>query len=497
MRYRTALLFLTLAAFGLRAYCLGRQSFWLDEVDAIAMAGEPLAAQARKLAAIGENGPLYFVLFKGWIALAGTTEVGARFLSCLASTVAVPLVGGVTRRLTGDRRVALAAAALAAGSPYYVWYAQDAKMYPLYAALALAAQLALLAAFDLTPCPSPTGEGSLVGEAVGRKPGQVRGRLRAATIWTAYVVASSLALYVHLFAALQIAANTAAGVVLARRGRRGWMGLGVATAVLVLPYVPLAAWQAPVLLRGADVGYRPVALRDMVVSLGEQLTWHLNPAPDRRLLLVLLAALAVGAWRLAGNRSAGVVVLGCWLFVPLVLLYVVQFTVPVFRDRYLIPLLAPLLVLLAGAVTLGPWMWRLPLVVFVVGSWGYGLAHRPPNPDFRAAAQLVREQLRPGERVGFLAEYAERPFAFYYRRGGGRYEKAALPYTNYPGMSEQEGLTAVARGLRGGEGLWVVRFEDWLWDGRDLTTQFLQNRGATRTLTRELNGVSVTRWQVP
>ena len=84
-----------------------------------------------------------------------------------------------------------------------------------------------------------------------------------------------------------------------------------------------------------------------------------------------------------------------------------------------------------------------------------------------------------------------------YRKDGSRYEKAPLPYTNYPGMSETEGLTAVARGLRSGEGLWIVRFEDWLWDGRDLTTQFLTNRGARRTLLRTFDGVTVTRWEVP
>jgi mannosyltransferase len=127
VRFRTAVLFFTLAAFALRAYGLHHKSFWLDEVDAISMAGEPIARQLRKLAAIGENGPLYFLLFKGWIALAGTGEYAARMLSCLASTVAVPLIATLAKRLTRDPRVALAAALLAGGSPFYVWYAQDAK----------------------------------------------------------------------------------------------------------------------------------------------------------------------------------------------------------------------------------------------------------------------------------------------------------------------------------------------------------------------------------
>src|SRR5436190_14419818 len=137
VRFRAALALLTLAGFALRVYGLGRQSFWLDEVDAITMAGEPVWAHLRKLSAAGENGPLYFLLFKGWIGLAGTSEFGARYLSALCSTAAIPLLGALTYRLLGDAPAAVCAALLAAAAPYYVWYGQDAKMYPLFAVLAL------------------------------------------------------------------------------------------------------------------------------------------------------------------------------------------------------------------------------------------------------------------------------------------------------------------------------------------------------------------------
>jgi len=487
-----ALVLLTLLAFALRVYGLGNQSLWLDEVDAIAMAGDPVTSQLRKLVAIGENGPLYFLIFKGWIGLAGASEFGARYLSCLASTLAVPLLGVLTLRLTRSASAAFGAAALGATSPYYVWFGQDAKMYPLYAALAIGAQYALLR-------------------------GCAAGGWRW---WAAYVASSSLALYIHIFAALQIPANTLAGIVMLSRarhgdqsrhapgsvGRRQWLGFGMATALLVVPYVPLAAWQAPVLFRGANVGYRPTSLPSMLIALGEQLTWHLNPAPDRYLLLPLLGIALVGLWRLWRRQSHAAGMVMIWLVVPVLLIFLVQFTVPVFRDRYLIPLLVPLLIMFASALVGGPGHVGIVAALFLAGGWAYSLAHRPPNPDYRAAAALVRQSIRAGERVGFLAEYTERPFAFYYAKPASqagqadraeRYDKAVLPYTNFPGMTEQDGLVAVARGLRGGEGLWIMRFEDWLWDARDLTTQYLRNRGAQRTLYREYDGVSVSRWEVP
>ena len=461
---------MTLAGFGLRGFGLERQSFWLDEVDAIAMASEPVGQQLRKLGAVGENGPLYFILFKGWIALAGTSEFGARYLSCLASTLAIPLIACLAYRLTRETRVSVAAAALAAGSPFYVWYAQDAKMYPHFAALALAAQYALLRALS-------------------------RG---GALWWVGYVAASSLALYVHLFAALQIAANTVVGLVWLLRSHARWRAFTAATAALVLPYLPLAVWQAPVLLGGARVGYSPTPLSAMLVGLGEQLTWHASPAPSRWLLIPLGAALLVGLWRGIQRGGPAGETLAVWLAVPLALVLALQFTVPVFRDRYLIPLVAPVLILLARAITARPLALGATVAVFVGAGWVYGLAHRPQNPDYRSAAAFLRDALRPGERIGYLAEYAERPFGHYFRQlPGPPAEKAMLPYTNYPTMSEPDGLVAVARALRGGETLWLVRWEEWFWDSRDLTGRYLRNRGARQTLERDFGGVRVSRWEVP
>jgi len=541
VRFRAALLVITLGAFALRTYGLGAQSFWLDEVDAITLASSPLLEQLHKLSSIGENGPLYFVLFKGWLAAAGTSEFGARYLSTLASTAAVPLAGALAYRLLADAPVALLTALLAATSPYYVWYAQDAKMYPLFALLALAAQYCFLRGWGL---PFVSQRSPAAPNAAGQ-PGEHGSPTRRASPawWAGYVICSSLALYVHLFAVLQIAAGTLAGLWLWRWAPRsaGRWGFALATFVLIAPYLPLAAWEAPVLLRGANVGYAPASLKTIAIALLEQLTWHLNPPPDRRWLIVLGALGLWGLWRstqlvpvqatglvrhslvdslavpntssetargraAAGSRLPAPGVLVLWLLVPVAGTLALQRTVPVFRDRYLIPLLAPWLVLLACAARPptarragGALAQSLSLLSagFVAAGFGYGLAHRPPNPDFRAAAGLIREAIRPGDEVGFLAEYAQRPFDFYYHQAPGDYVKVALPYTNYPDLSERDGLLAVARSLRGGRRLWVVRFEPWLWDSRGLVDQYLANRGATASLRRDFNGVSVTLYELP
>jgi hypothetical protein len=205
-------------------------------------------------------------------------------------------------------------------------------------------------------------------------------------------------------------------------------------------------------------------------------------------------------------------VLLAWLLVPFAGTLALQGRVPVFRDRYLIPLLVPFLVLVAaglrgllatherGYAGGGPrglvparWLGGALLASYLVAASGYALLHRPPNADFRGAAVLVRSLAGPDDQIGFLAGYAERPFAHYY---GMPYRRVALPYTNYPGMTEQDGLLEVARAMRWSRYLWVVRWEDWMWDSRDLAGQWLTVR-ATVVLERRLaGGVTVTRYEL-
>jgi mannosyltransferase len=140
--YLVAILFLTLAAFAVRAVSLEAQSLWRDEVDAMRFAMAPLDEVLSKFARNGWNGPLYFLLLRGWIGLTGTSEYAMRFFSLFFGVLCVPLIYVLGRRLF-DRRTGLIAALLVTASPYLTWYGQEVKMYTLVPALALLAIYAL------------------------------------------------------------------------------------------------------------------------------------------------------------------------------------------------------------------------------------------------------------------------------------------------------------------------------------------------------------------
>ena len=90
----------------------------------------------------GQNGPLFFIALRPWLAAAGHSELALRFPSVLAGALSIPLLYVLVARLAG-RRVALVAALLMATAPYGVWYGQEAKMYALLTVLVPATLLAI------------------------------------------------------------------------------------------------------------------------------------------------------------------------------------------------------------------------------------------------------------------------------------------------------------------------------------------------------------------
>ena len=134
---------LILLGAGLRLVQLGQESLWFDEAWTALFAQQRGAALREIL--WNQPFPFYYLLMSGWTTLAGWSEVALRLLSALAGIVSIPLLYRLVAALF-TRRDAKVAALLLAVSPLHVWYSQEARMYALAAALALAANLAFLVA---------------------------------------------------------------------------------------------------------------------------------------------------------------------------------------------------------------------------------------------------------------------------------------------------------------------------------------------------------------
>ncbi len=505
--YLAILSLLTLVGFGLRAVSLDAQSLWRDEVDALCYAfefphlifqaiapetvgdlrtpcacppppvilsPEPDGHTLRRLSQaldgmIRQNGPLYFVLLRGWVALTGISEYGMRFFSLLFGVLGIPLTYVVGRRWF-DRRVGLLAALLVTVSPYLIWYAQEVKMYALVLALALTALYSLRRALE--------GEGRW---------------------WAVQVVTTSLAFYSHVLAALLIPVQMLLFLIWWPRTRQRWMGASISLACLTLPYLPLVLWQARQVLQVRETGFYHYGLGQMVEILLNG--WSLGVTSQGWPWGALLMA-ALMTWGLVSRwlfpspyaRSAegrGHVAAIAWLVAPLLGVWLISQRQPLFTDRYLI-WSAPAFFLLVALGLASIWhrgrmgrratMLILGILLAFNGVNLWYQAATTIKSDFRAAAAHIANSYSRDELIIFQIPHSRYTFDYYfpddlpYHWADGLYTNHQMPDGSYR-MSEASAGRNLAATTAGYDVFWLVATETTMWDERGLVQAWLASSG--------------------
>ncbi len=481
-------------AFGLRIYRLGFQSLWRDEVDTLRFATRALPDLLATFRQPGENGPLFFLALRPWVAVAGQSEFSLRFPSALAGALAVAVTYALARRLAG-RRTALVIGLLMATGPYLVWYGQEAKMY---AALTALVSLSLL----------------LTWEAC-RRGGWWR--------WVLLYAVTSLGFYFHLLAALVVPVQAVWFLILLRSRRRSGdrQGARVETSrrdvstdraavvylvLLVLPYLPLAWWEAQIWLSPTfQTGHPFVLLPDIYRVLAADFSRGVLPGKEPLSLVPFMLALVSGVafglpnTGLPVHWSASLSNTGLWLtwlLLPPLAVYGISLGMPIFLDRYLIWVMPAFLALVGIGVTGLARIWR-PLGWTLLGvilafnlADVWAQAHQPFKADFRAAAQFVAAHQQPGDLLIFQIPYNRYTFSYYF---GQDFRWLDGPYTN-GGMNETALAATMADGTAGAPAAWLIASEVPMWDERDLAEAWLVAHGAV-TDRADFTRVSVTRYQ--
>ena len=353
-----------------------RYSFWFDEVYTAELVRVPwddlVEAVVRgegTIPYLGDappsyNGP-YYAAAHLWLALTGLApdEWGLRLLSLVAMVAAVAVftlaVGRVARPPVG-----LVAGLVVATNPFVVEYSAEARGYGLALLGTAVAALGLQKWLDDRP--------------------------RALLLYGLGAAAAGLA---HWFALLVPAGFAVAAVSL--RGRR---------AVPVLVATAAAAVPALVLVGVAVVNGVGASGAEWIADVGLAVprlllrSWASERLP---LALVTLAAALVGV--VAGRRHHDARVVGvAWVGVPVVAVSIVELLHPVYVDRYLLPAVVGLAVLVALGVTSLPGRARPAAVaVVLVVSLGVtvGAVGQGPKEDVRRAVAALASVHRPGEAV--------------------------------------------------------------------------------------------------
>ena len=199
-----------------RIWTLGEKNIWIDEAASWTEATSSISRMLNSVAG-DVHPPLYYLLLKGWIAIAGDSAIAMRTPSVLSGVVIVLLSWFLAGRWLTPRFRVMTVLWLAV-SPHLVFFAQEARMYAPATAAVLAAALAYRRWLES----GFTRRGALI----------------------AFTLSMIVALYLHYFTALFLVALwihlLLAG---ARRGWRDWVLAHVAMILAYLPWLSVAADQ--------------------------------------------------------------------------------------------------------------------------------------------------------------------------------------------------------------------------------------------------------------
>jgi len=412
--HRWVLLILILLAFARGAWALGTKSLWWDESLSLYRARQDLAGvlsnqtvltdNTQELVTVDNHPPLYFLVLWGAMRLAGKTEFALRFPSLVCAVLVVPLLY-VTGKRVGGRRTALAAAALGAVSPMYLWYSQEARAYTMLAFLGLLSFYLFLRAFW-----SDDGEGPE--------------RWRPWPI-AAYIVTSIALVFTHYLGALLVGYELLVLAIVFTRRRAAMLTIAILLAAISLPlvYVWLNRPEAT-----AKVGFHFIPLlsllRDLLNSFSLGLSVDVQHWYVLAIDLAFLALLAVGVVWLVGGRSphaasrrrSGWLVVG-YLLVPVALTYLLSYVRPVYMNSRHLILVTPAFYLLTGAGIAAISYWSpagsrrvvpsllaLAACLVLLSGIGYSTYNYFADPAYdkdqhRDWGAYLREHVRPGDVV--------------------------------------------------------------------------------------------------
>jgi len=347
--------------------------FWIDEGLSVGIADRPLTDIPGVMRQDGSP-PLYYVLLHGWMRIAGNSEPGARTLSLLFATLAIPVSFWAAQALFG-RRAGWIAAVLAATNPFMTQYAQEARMYALVALLGTIACACLARALIAS-----TSERERRSWAIGS------------------AVALAAMFYTHNWCLFFAMAWGATWLVLLWRAdaatrptllRAGLIAFGGAI-LLWLPWVPTFVYQ--VAHTGAPWSQSPSV--SALLGVPGQLLGTVAQG-----VLALTAGAGVGALLTRGEQARARVALILLAVgaATVLIAWLVSQASPAWANRYLAVGLGPLLLAASGGLA---YAGRLGLAgLLIVALMGIGDGAPSQKSNVRDVAQAITPSLSRGDLV--------------------------------------------------------------------------------------------------
>lgn len=385
---------LTLAAAILRISFLGSKSLWFDEGATASVVALPFSSLLKFLMHHQMNMFLYYLLLHGWTLIAGSSEFMLRLPSALFGVATISLVYVLGAEL-GHRRAGLVAALMLTVNTTSIEYAQSARSYSMYVALATLASIAFVRSVK---------RGSVVS-------------------FVSYIGSGTFSVYTHLFAIWALPSQWLS-LFLFRPDRK--KAIGVTICMLTISVLSVPAF---IFAISGDHGNVAWVSRTSLHSLMELFFTFAGKFDGRTTtlmtvltvlltMLYLIGVVSAVVWRQRDDSPAlGYLLLSICL--PVVLTAVISFVKPLFVPRYLLAGL-PLFALLAaiGFQRLRPAF--AIAMVFAISilslAQDYSYYRAPSIEDWRGMVDYLAKHSRPGDALLIFPAWETAPVDYYVSR---------------------------------------------------------------------------------
>jgi hypothetical protein len=517
-RHAIALVAVVLLGLSLRLCEIGAKSLWFDETFSVWLSRQSVAGIFDVLIQQDDtNPPLYALLLKYWLYL-GSSEAVVRLLSALCSTVNIPVMYLLGRRVA-NRQLGLLAALILAVAPFHVRFAQEARMYAL---LSLAVTLSLYFLARLLSDPQaasfPMGHGLVTWwrsvragpagaqTALGADPAQqAKPRPGAALAtdlsWLGFIVFTDAALFTHstavllpLSANLYVIGGYLIHLVRARQPKStvalqsesvqsapgpqsrlflyNWLAAQLGCLLLLGPYIPIYIKQCT---RVAGSFWVAPPTLQTVYDTWWELTSTCAPhtMPYNLVIPILFPVLAVLGLLYFRRQPRWLLFLGLFAVSPFALELLISLRRPIFLSRTLIWASIPYYLLLAAGLLQLRWralaLSGLAMLLVINGFSLRAYYEDFPKEQWREATAYVCERAGDEDFIILSAHYARTALDYY------------LPFCpkplEYRAMNATKGrLEDLPELITGRPRIWLVYGHEWSGDPQELIAKALGER---------------------
>jgi len=388
-----------IVALVLNLYRSGDPSLWFDEVLSVTRARQSLAVLLQIISNTQPNMALYYVFLHYWLAFTSLfglhpTEFVVRFPSAIFAACSAMMIFLLGRRFLGITAGILGASLYVLNDLQLV-YAQQTRAYSLQLLLICISWYALYAI--------------ITAESHQKR------------WWVCFVVASTLAVYVHLFSLFILFAQVLALVGLLILPGQWRTKLRMDILSLIVSLLSIAVLILPIILianrTGSKTGWLPIPhpadIYRLFLTISANSTIYLLLITLCMLFGLLIAVLVYMPWakhmfsRLPFGKGVDdtqlqrllpvVLPLVLWLVVPVITSYLVsQKSSHLFSSRYLVVIVPALFLLVGLSVAIIPW--RKIQVVLGLGLVLIALHHVPfyyqhaQVEDWKSAAHWLQQK---------------------------------------------------------------------------------------------------------